>query len=98
MIDTASTAKVPQSGPGSGSVNVYQAKTHLSQLLTRVQAGEEIIISRSGKPIAKLCGVGPDPGPRTFFQDEGLFEVPEDFDDLPEDLLREFERDLEGDK
>jgi prevent-host-death family protein len=35
-------------------VNVHEAKTHLSKLLTRVEAGEEIIISKAGKPIARL--------------------------------------------
>ena len=36
------------------TVNVYEAKTHLSRLLDRVAAGEEIVIARAGKPVAKL--------------------------------------------
>lgn len=36
------------------SVNVHEAKTHLSKLLARVEEGEEIVIARSGKPVAKL--------------------------------------------
>ena len=39
------------------TVNTHEAKTHLSQLLNRVEAGEEIVIARSGKPIAKLVAV-----------------------------------------
>ena len=35
-------------------VNIHQAKTHLSRLLNRVAAGEEIIISKAGRPVAKL--------------------------------------------
>ncbi|HVX55863.1 type II toxin-antitoxin system prevent-host-death family antitoxin [Nocardioides sp.] len=35
-------------------VNVHEAKTHLSQLLARVEAGEEIVIARAGKPVARL--------------------------------------------
>ncbi|GIW41452.1 MAG: antitoxin [Candidatus Binatia bacterium] len=72
-------------------VNVHEAKTHLSKLLRRVAAGEEIVISRAGKPVAKLVPVG-EGRPRRFGMDRGLFVVPEDFDaPLPEDLLESFE-------
>ena len=37
------------------TVNVHEAKTHLSRLLARVEAGEEIIIARNGKPVARLA-------------------------------------------
>ena len=73
-------------------VNVHEAKTHLSQLLRRVVAGEEVIIARAGKPIAKLVPVDAPPK-RVFGLDRGLFEVPDDFDaPLPSDVLAEFER------
>lgn len=39
------------------TINTHEAKTHLSQLLTRVEAGEEIVIARAGKPVAKLVAV-----------------------------------------
>lgn len=39
------------------TVNIHEAKTHLSRLLAQVQAGEEIIISKSGKPYAKLVPI-----------------------------------------
>ena len=39
------------------SVNIHEAKTHLSRLLERVAAGEEIIIAKAGKPVAKLMTV-----------------------------------------
>jgi prevent-host-death family protein len=39
------------------TVNIHEAKTHLSRLLARAQAGEEIIIAKAGKPIAKLVPV-----------------------------------------
>lgn len=72
-------------------VNVHEAKTQLSKLLRRVSAGEEIIIARSGRPVAKLIPVESEPK-RVFGLDKGLFEVPEDFNDpLPDDLLAEFE-------
>ena len=43
------------------TVNVHQAKTHLSRLLVRVEAGEEIVIARNGKPVARLVGCGSVP-------------------------------------
>src|SRR3989337_2455916 len=42
-------------------VNVHEAKTHLSKLLERVQLGEEVIIAKSGKPVARLVGGGGRP-------------------------------------
>ena len=71
-------------------VNVHEAKTHLSRLLARAEAGEEIIIARDGKPIVKLVPV-PERAPRILGGDEGLFEIPEDFDELPEEILADFE-------
>ena len=41
-------------------VNVHQAKTHLSRLLERVTAGEEVVIARAGKPVARLVPIGPE--------------------------------------
>jgi prevent-host-death family protein len=72
-------------------VGIHEAKTHLSKLLRRVAAGEEIIIARAGKPVARLLPV--DKGKsRKLGQDQGLFEVPDDFDSpLPEEILRSFE-------
>ena len=73
-------------------VNVHEAKTHLSRLLRRVAAGEEIVIARAGKPIARLVPVAKAPA-RLLGIDEGLFVVPDDFDaPLPDDLLAELER------
>lgn len=71
-------------------VNVHDAKTHLSRLLRRVAAGEEIVIARAGVPVAKLVPVERRPE-RRFGIDRGLFEVPEDFDTpLPDTVLRDF--------
>ena len=73
-------------------VGVHEAKTHLSKLLNRVLAGEEITISRGGKPIARLVPVARSPK-RWLGRDRGLFEVPSDFDaPLPDDVLESFER------
>ena len=72
-------------------VGVHEAKTNLSQLLRRVATGEEITIMRSGKPIAKLVPLVPV-ARRRLGVDEGVFEVPDDFNEpLPDDLLSAFE-------
>ena len=71
-------------------VGVHEAKTTLSALLRRVAAGEEITITSSGQPIARLVPVqrGPE---RVFGRDEGLFEIPDDFNaPLPDELLEAF--------
>ena len=74
-----------------GQVNIHEAKTHLSRLLARVASGEEIVIARAGRPVARLVPVE-GAGLRELGQDKGLFEVPADFDDpLPAEVLAEFE-------
>ena len=68
-------------------VNVHEAKTHLSRLLRRVAAGEEIVIARAGTPVALLTRVT-EPKRRTLGVDEGKFEVPDDFNaPLPDDIV-----------
>ena len=77
---------------GDDGVSVHEAKTHLSKLLRRVELGEEVVICRSGHPVAKLVPIAPPKKKRVLGIDEGKFVVPDDFDDdLPEDLLRLFE-------
>ncbi|HET9226988.1 MAG TPA: type II toxin-antitoxin system Phd/YefM family antitoxin [Thermoanaerobaculia bacterium] len=72
-------------------VNVHEAKTHLSRLLLRVAGGEEIVITRDGKPIARLVPIKPRTR-RVIGQDDGLFKVPDDFDaPLPDEVLAPFE-------
>ncbi len=73
-------------------VGVHEAKTHFSKLLRRVAAGEEIVIAKRGKPIARLVPIEAE-GERILGRDRGLFDVPEDFDaPLPDEVLRAFER------
>ena len=74
------------------TINIHAAKTQLSRLVDAAAAGEEIIIAKSGKPIARL---GPLSGPRrkrTLGALAGKLRIPEDFDaDLPDEVLDEFE-------
>jgi prevent-host-death family protein len=66
------------------TVNVHEAKTHLSRLLESVQVGEEIIIARAGHPVARLTAIpASTPPARTGFL-AGGFTVPEDFDTMGE--------------
>jgi prevent-host-death family protein len=75
------------------TVNVHQAKTHLSALLNRVLSGEEIVIAKSGRPVAKLVPVTQPRKRRVFGIAEGEIWVAPDFDaPLPDDLLAEFEK------
>ena len=67
------------------TVNIHEAKTHLSKLLKRVMNGEEIIIARAGKPIAVLTGIQKPTVDRVPGRDAGLVVIKENFDDpLPE--------------
>ena len=73
-------------------VNIHEAKTNLSRLLSRVAAGEEILIAKAGVPIARLVPYREPKDKRPLGMDKGLFEVPKDFDaPLPDDLLASFD-------
>lgn len=73
------------------AVNVHEAKTHLSMLLNRVAAGEEIVIARYGQPVARLVSVGRPTGPRKLGSMKGQIHVADDFDaPLPAKLVRRF--------
>ena len=75
------------------TANIHEAKTHLSRLLQKVLLGEEIIISKAGKPIAKIIPYQDLPADRKPGQDRGLFQVPEDFNaELPGEELEKFEK------
>lgn len=74
------------------AVNIHEAKTHLSRLLKRVAAGEEVRIGKAGKPIARIVSWQEGNKDRVPGRDRGLFTVPEDLDaPLPADVLRKFE-------
>jgi antitoxin (DNA-binding transcriptional repressor) of toxin-antitoxin stability system len=73
-------------------VTIHAAKTTLSQLLARVEAGEEIILARGKHPIAKLVPFLPPPSRRRFGALRGEISVgPEFFEPLPEDELAAWE-------
>jgi prevent-host-death family protein len=61
------------------SVNIHEAKTQLSRLISKVEAGEEIVISRAGKPVAKLVRVQPKKRAKFGFM-KGQVWIAPDFD------------------
>ncbi len=71
-------------------VNIHEAKTHLSKLVERAAAGEEIIIAKAGKPMAKLVPYRVDSGPRQPGYWRGKVEIRDDFDELPIDIASAF--------
>lgn len=74
------------------TVNIHQAKTHLSRLVQRVEAGEEIILARGGKPVARLVPLAQPGERRQFGRMKGMIRVADDFDDpLPDDIISAFE-------
>ena len=73
-------------------VNVHEAKTHFSKLLHRVALGEEIVIGRAGRPVARIVPVGHPSRRRAPGSAKGRIKVMPDFDaPLPEEIQRAFE-------
>jgi prevent-host-death family protein len=74
------------------AVNIHAAKSQLSRLLDAAVAGEEVIIAKAGKPIARLVPIERKQERRKLGTLAGQFRVPDDFDDpLPDDILDGFE-------
>lgn len=75
----------------ANTVNIHDAKTRLSQLIERVEAGEEIVIARAGRPVARLTPLKARLGPRRLGRLDGRFRIPDDFNSpLPDDLFEAF--------
>ncbi len=75
------------------TVNIHEAKTHFSRLVDEAAAGEEIIIAKAGKPMAKLVPLeAPKKHGVRVGSLVGMGTVPDDFDDpLPDEVLAAFE-------
>jgi prevent-host-death family protein len=74
------------------TMSIHEAKTQFSELIARVEAGEEVLIARDGTPVARLVAFRPPATKRVPGRDHGLFSVPEDFDaPLPKSVLDAFE-------
>jgi prevent-host-death family protein len=75
------------------TVNVHEAKTHLSRLLEAVEAGEDVVIARAGKPIARLVPAAPRIEPRVPGSWRGRVFIADDFDETSEELIAAFHGD-----
>ena len=80
------------------TVKIHEAKTHLSQLIARAEAGEEIIIARGDRPVVRLTPVAKGKPKREPGALKGKINLPDEFffDPLPEEELRAWEGDYEG--
>ncbi len=81
-------------GKSMETVNIHEAKTNLSRLLSRVELGEEIVIANRGIPVAKLVPLHQPSKSRrqSLGRDQGKFLVPENFNDpLPANIYEAFE-------
>ncbi|CAA9458720.1 MAG: Prevent host death protein, Phd antitoxin [uncultured Rubrobacteraceae bacterium] len=75
------------------TVNIHEAKTHLSRLLEEVRQGEEVVIAKAGKPVARLVAVSEKPKQRRPGSAKGTIWYSDDFDaPLPDEILDSFER------
>ena len=72
-------------------VNVHEAKTQLSRLLERVAAGEEVIIGKAGRPVARLVPYAETARPRVPGRWRDRVRVAADFDATPEEIIAAFE-------
>ena len=74
-------------------VNIHEAKTHFSRLLARVAKGEEIVISKAGKPVARLVPIEETLTKRIAGSAKGSVIISDDFDaPLPESIINSFEQ------
>ena len=71
------------------TVNIHEAKTHLSKLVDQAAKGEPFIIAKAGKPLVKVVALDAPDAPRRFGFLAGQFSVPDDFDRMCEDEIRE---------
>jgi prevent-host-death family protein len=74
------------------TVNIYEAKTRLSELIDKVAAGEDVVIARNGRPVARLAVYKPKSAKRKLGALAGRVKMAPDFDaPLDDNVLAEFE-------
>ncbi|HEX5583250.1 type II toxin-antitoxin system Phd/YefM family antitoxin [Gaiella sp.] len=74
-------------------VNMHEAKTHLSRLVERARQGEDVVIAKAGRPVARLVPLTEADAPRKLGGWKGRVWMADDFDELPPDVLAAFEGD-----
>jgi len=74
-------------------VNIHEAKTHFSRLIAAVEQGEEVVVARHGRPIARIVAIRPSAAPRQPGSAKGKFKVPPAFfEPLPDEVIEGFEQ------
>jgi len=71
------------------TVNIHEAKTHLSRLIERVARGETFVIAKAGRPMVKLVPIASSESakPKRLGFLQGVFEIPDDFDRMGEEEI-----------
>ena len=72
------------------SIDIHEAETQLSRLIQQVSDGEEIVIAKAGKPIARLVAYAQSTGPRTPGCWRGQVCMADDFDETPKEIIDSF--------
>ena len=70
--------------------NISEAKSNLSRLINKVCQGEDVVIGKAGKPVARLIPYEKDTRSRKGGQWKGKITISSDFDELPQDILNSF--------
>ena len=74
------------------TINIHEAKTHLSRIVDEVAAGAEVVIAKAGRPVARIVPLEQLARPKRFGLMKGRIKVPDDFNaPLPADVLEGFE-------
>ena len=71
----------------ANTVNIHEAKTHLSRLVDRAAKGESFIIAKAGKPLVKVCALDVPSAPRRLGFMAGEISVPKDFNRMGQDEI-----------
>ena len=76
------------------TINIHQAKTHLSRLVDEAEQGDSFIIAKAGKPKVKVTRIdaSPEPPKRLIGSMKGLYTLPENFEEIDKELDKEIER------
>ncbi|MBV9388894.1 MAG: type II toxin-antitoxin system Phd/YefM family antitoxin [Chroococcidiopsidaceae cyanobacterium CP_BM_ER_R8_30] len=77
------------------TTNIHEAKSNLSRLIEMVISGEEVIISKAGKPVVKLVPYLAETGPRPLGIWQGKVKISKDFDELPPEITAAFQGESE---
>ncbi len=71
-------------------VNIHEAKAHLSSLVARAEAGEEVVIARANRPSVRLVPIQKEKHVRRLGEAKGLVRIHDDFDELPAEFMAHF--------